>query len=388
MYDKVIVDTIHFNNYKLDFIDENIFCLKDDNHIDTQYSYPDEFNSLLNLCESTIDLGNNLWKILDSISFSDDENIYSNLPAQIKNSPEAQNFILTWIKKYGLTKYNIDDDERDYEDPQYKELDDLLQKTAKRFFNIKKDIRLPISFKTNINGIQPEYYEKIYSLHKWNITNIITVSLTMSAIYNIKNTLYKTVIGNTIDIINASSILKKEYNEMINISNRNYTKKFGKLLYDFADNLFFQINNYIDKNIKEKNTIDIEFNKNLDLNIDKKTKYKLFNNNYILRNPIIGAYEYFIPMILNQKLSDKKERYCDKCGQKLIYSGRLCVKCKKIIGGELIKANKISENKMITVKDEMDLLRINIIPKTHIIDDIYYQRLRSEKNYYNNKKSE
>ena len=54
----------------------------------------------------------------------------------------------------------------------------------------------------------------------------------------------------------------------------------------------------------------------------------------------------------------------------------------------MIKANKISENKMEIVKKELELLRISIIPKSHIIDDIYYQRKRSEKNYYNNKKVE
>ena len=36
---------------------------------------------------------------------------------------------------------------------------------------------------------------------------------------------------------------------------------------------------------------------------------------------------------------------------------------------------------MSLVKKEMELLKISIIPETHIIDDIYYQRLRSQKNY-------
>ena len=42
---------------------------------------------------------------------------------------------------------------------------------------------------------------------------------------------------------------------------------------------------------------------------------------------------------------------------------------------------------MALVKKEMELLKIGIIPKTHIIDDIYYQRLRSQKNYNTKKMS-
>ena len=46
-----------------------------------------------------------------------------------------------------------------------------------------------------------------------------------------------------------------------------------------------------------------------------------------------------------------------------------------------ILEDKISTEKMSLVKKEMELLKISIIPETHIIDDIYYQRLRSQKNY-------
>ena len=377
MYDKVFLDTIRFTDYKLEFTDKEVFCLSN-GKFDIELV---QFNSLLNVCDATITLGDNLWKILPNIKIVHEKDIFCNLVPQIQNSLESQKYILEWLKKYGLTKYKIVDDELDYNDPQYKEFDNLLQETARRYFHIKEDIRFPIFFKTKINEVPKEYYSRIYLQHKWNINALIIVSLTMSALMKIKKTLYKTAIGDTVNIINASDKLKIEYEKMRKKEFNIYTKKFGNQLSTFANNLFSELNKYVYSNLSEKNVIDIELNQQIDLDIKKKNNYKLFNNNYIMKNSILGAYEYFLPMILNDKLSAKKERKCDRCNQKLIYRGRLCIKCKKIIGAELILEDKISTEKMSLVKKEMELLKISIIPETHIIDDMYYQRLRSQKNY-------
>lgn len=376
MYDKVFLDTIRFTDYKLEFTNEEIFCINNGNfNIE-----PIEFNSLLNVCETTITLGDNLWNVLNNIKFTNEKDIYSNLVPQIQNNQESQKLILEWLKKYGLKKYEIVDDELDYNDLQYKEFDNLLQETAKKYFNIKEDIRFPIFFNTKIHGVPKECYSRIYKQHKWNITNLVIISLTMSALIKIKKTLYKTTIIDIVKIINASDTLKSGYEKMRKKEYKVYTKTFGNQLSSFANILFSELNKYVYSN-SEKNVIDVELNQQIELDIKKKNSYKLFNNNYIMKDAILGAYEYFLPMILTDKISTKKERKCDRCNQKLIYRGRLCVKCKKIIGGELILEDRISNEKMALVKKEMELLKIGIIPKTHIIDDIYYQRLRSQKNY-------
>ena len=110
MYDKVFLDTIRFTDYKLEFTNEEIFCINNGNfNIE-----PIEFNSLLNVCETTITLGDNLWNVLNNIKFTNEKDIYSNLVPQIQNNQESQKLILEWLKKYGLKKYEIVDDELDY----------------------------------------------------------------------------------------------------------------------------------------------------------------------------------------------------------------------------------------------------------------------------------
>ena len=280
MYDKVFLDTIRFTDYKLEFTDKEVFCLSN-GKFDIELV---QFNSLLNVCDATITLGDNLWKILPNIKIVHEKDIFCNLVPQIQNSLESQKYILEWLKKYGLTKYKIVDDELDYNDPQYKEFDNLLQETARRYFHIKEDIRFPIFFKTKINEVPKEYYSRIYLQHKWNINALIIVSLTMSALMKIKKTLYKTAIGDTVNIINASDKLKIEYEKMRKKEFNIYTKKFGNQLSTFANNLFSELNKYVYSNLSEKNVIDIELNQQIDLDIKKKNNYKLFNNNYIMKH--------------------------------------------------------------------------------------------------------
>lgn len=387
MYDKVILDTIKFTDYKLEFTDDSIYCLNIGNFENEII----EYNSLLNVYERTISLGDKLWNILDTISFGDKDIINNNFVSQIENNLESQKYILEWIKKYGLVEFTIDyfNDELDYGTSEYLDFDNFLQETAKEYFGIKKDIRLPIYFKTKFNEIpneiKPSFAYNIYMNHKWDITNIIVVALTISALMKIKTTIYKTNIGSVLKIINSSSELKNKYENMINEERTNYSKGFGKELSEFSIDLFSKLSKYIKDNFYEKNFIKVEPNEKLDLKLNKNNNYKLFNNVYILKNPILGAYEYFTTNYLNSKISEKKDRICDRCGQKLIYSGRLCFKCKKIIGGELLKLEKISPKKLATVKNELDLLKTHIIPKEHVIDNIYYQRKKSEKHYYSTK---
>lgn len=378
MYDKVILDTIRFTDYKLEFTSKEIFCLSNGNfNIESV-----QFNSLLNVYEATITLGDNLWKISNDIKFTNEKDIYCNLVPEIQNNLESQKYILEWLKKYGLVNYKKISDKLDYDDTQYKEFDNLLQETAKKYFHIKEDIRLPIYFDTKVHEID-DFMKKIIYLKyfKWNITSLIIISLTMSALMKIKKTLYKTTISDTVNIINASDKLKIEYEKMRKKEFNIYTKKIGNQLSTFANNLLSKLNNYVYSNLSEKNVVDINLNQQIELDIKKKNSYKLFNNDYIMKNAILGAYEYFLSMIITDKLSAKKERKCDRCNQKLIYRGRLCIKCKKIIGSELVKEDRVSDEKIEKIKDEMYLLNRNIIPETHIIDDIYYQRLRSQKNY-------
>lgn len=378
MYDKVFLDTIRFTDYKLEFTDKEVFCLSNGGFNNELI----QFNSLLNVCEATITLGDNLWKILSDIKFTNEIDIYNNLVPQIQNNLESQKHILEWLKKYGLIDYKNISDKLDYDDLQYKEFEILLQETAKKYFHIKEDIRLPIYFDTKVHQIDDVMKSSIYlNNFKWNITSLVIISLTMSALVKIKKTLYKTTIGDTVNIINACDELKIEYEKMRKKEFHIYTKKFANQLSAFANNLFSELNKYVYSNLSEKNIIDIELNQQIELDIKKKKSYKLFNNNYIMKNAILGAYEYFLPMILTNKISTKKDRTCDRCNQKLIYSGRLCLKCKSIIGNEILKEKRVSDTKIITIKKELQKLKDKEIPDTHEIDDIYYQRLRSQKNY-------
>ena len=236
MYDKVILDTIKFTDYKLEFTSDSIYCLnigKFENEII-------EYNSLLNVYERTISLGDKLWNTLDTIilndSIGDKIIINNNLVSQIKNNLESQKYILEWIKKFGLVEFTIDysNDELDYCTSEYLDFDNFLQKAAKEYWKIKEDIRLPIYFKTKVHEIPNEtknsIANNIYMNHKWNITNIIVVALTISALMKIKTTIYKTSIGSALKIINSSSELKNKYESMINEERTNYSKGFGNSL--------------------------------------------------------------------------------------------------------------------------------------------------------------
>ena len=235
--------------------------------------------------------------------------------------------------------------------------------------------------------------KKEVTIDKNNIVISTTIEIipflnTCMLIYYIKRFKYAINKGESSTIFNLLPVFPELEKFGIIISNKDsYNENTKKNIIEYVNKILFKLSPYLEQNFP--NNFQRTIYTNLEDIYDNRDLQQYFNlAEYNIISPVLAAYDY---MLQTLRGNNTLEYYCDNCGAILRIKEPLCYDCKIDFYYQVIEKYKNKNKKMANeLEKELDLFikesKTSLIPtSTSLIDQIYMNRKKSNKNYHKKK---